>query len=255
MGLNSRGGRGSNKTYINIYAGNLVLEYPTQEALERKLEILGLEFDTEKVSESSRLDTICLRQKLKGKNEGKDVFYYILRDVGGYITDITLNENDFGEFLGLEFTDVDEKFEVSLGDVGSRMAIDFVRRMGGLDLNEEVVMGVWNISAEEADNGKAKSGVRMYQDDAKIEYFIEYDELPEPITKKKGRKTVWDFSEQETYLYEALIEWRESNFSSSDVSEKLPEKEAPKAKATPNKRKARVPVESTTEEDDNDMPF
>jgi len=72
-------------------------------------------------------------------------------------------------FLELEFTDVDEKFSVSLGDVYSRMAKDFIRRMGGLDLNEEVIFGVWSISAEEADNGKAKSGVRMYQDDTKVE--------------------------------------------------------------------------------------
>ena len=251
MGFNTRGGGGSNKNYLNVFQGNLVLEYNTQESLEKKLDSLGLEYDTEKVSDGNRMDTICVRQKAKGKNEGKDVFYYIIRDVSGYLTGVTLNENDWGEFLELEFTDVDEKFSVSLGDVYSRMAKDFIRRMGGLDLNEEVIFGVWSISAEEADNGKAKSGVRMYQDDTKVEYFIEYDELPEPSTKKKGRKTVWDFTEQENFLFEALTEWKDENFASTEVDEKLPQKED--ADEAPKGRTSRKASTAKTEKDD--VPF
>lgn len=239
MGFNTRGGGGSNKTYLNVYQGNLVLEYNSEADLEKKLESLGLDPDNIKV-----------RQRTKGRNEGKDVFYYVLYDVSGYLSNITLNENDFGEFLELEFTDVDEKFSVSLGDVYSRMAKDFIRRMGGLDLNEEVVFGVWSISAEEADNGKAKSGVRMYQDDEKIDYHIEYDELPEPTTKKKGRKTVWDFTEQESFLYDELIKWKDDNFTSTDVEDKLPQKEEDEA---PTKRTSRKV--STSKKEKDDVPF
>lgn len=249
MGLNTRVSGGSNKTFINVFQGNLVLEYDSQEALEKKLDFLGLDYDTEKVSEANRLDTICVRQKLKGKNEGKDVFYYILRDVSGNITDVTLTENDWGEFLQIELTDVDEKFSISLGDVSSRMAKDFVRRIGNIDLNEELVFGVWSISAEDADNGKAKSGVRMYQDDTKLEYFIEYDELPEPTTKMVRRKKVWDFSEQEEFLYDALTEWKDENFSSGEVENDLPKKKEEK----PTRRKTRTA--SKNKEDNDDMPF
>lgn len=250
MGLNSRGSA-SNKTYMNIYQGNIVLEYGDQDGLERKLDSLGLPYEEDaEASDKIKLDTVCVRQRTKGRNEGKDVFFYIVRDIGGKLTDVTLSENDFGEFLELEFTDVDEKFQVSLGDVSSRMAKDFVRRLGNIDLSEELIFGVWSISAEQADNGKAKSGVRMYQFDEKLDYFIDYDALPEPTTKKKGRKTVWDFTEQENFLYEALVEWKEENFSNTDVEETLPEKEA---EEKPNRRTSRKAT--TAKEEVDDLPF
>jgi len=231
MGLNTRGGGSSNTTYLNIYQGNIVLEYNTEADLEKKVESLGLDPEYIKV-----------RQRTKGRNEGKDVFYYVLFDVSGMLTNIKLNENDFGEFLELEFTDVDERFVVSLGDVSSRMAKDFVRRVGNLDLDKEVVFGVWSISAEEADNGKAKSGVRMYQDDEKLEYFVSYDDMPEPSQKKKGRKTIWDFSDQENYLYDVLIEWKDENFKPDDVdSKEEPTKEEKKPTRNSRAKKDDLP--------------
>lgn len=250
MGLNTRGSGGSNKTFINVFQGNLVLEYDNQGTLEKKLDFLGLPYDTDEVNDGNRMDSICVRQKTKGKNEGKDVFYYILRDVSGNITEVTLTENDWGEFLQIELTDVDEKFSISLGDVSSRMAKDFVRRMGNIDLSKELVFGVWSISAEDADNGKPKSGVRMYQDDTKLEYFIEYDELPEPDQKKKGRKIVWDFTDQEEFLYDALTKWKDENFSATEVENTLPEKEE-ETKTT--KRKPRTA--SKSKEEKSDVPF
>ena len=241
MGLNTRGGGSSNKTYLNVYQGNIVLEYSNESDLEKKLESLGLDPENIKV-----------RQRTKGRNEGKDVFYYILFDVSGFLTNIKLHENDFGEFLEIEFTDVDEKYSVSLGDVSSRMAKDFVRRMGNIDLNEELVFGVWSISAEDADNGKAKSGVRMYQNDERLEYFIEFDDLPEPDQKKKGRKTVWDFTEQENFLYDTLIEWKDANFADVEVENELPEKEE-ESEEKPSRRKPRQANKAKKEKDD--VPF
>ena len=240
MGLNTRGGGGSNKIYLNIYQGNIVLEYNTEEDLLKRVESLGLDPENIKV-----------RQRTKGKYEGKDVFYYVLYDVSGLLTNISLTENDFGEFMELEFTDVDEKYCVSLGDVSSRFAKDFIRRMGNLDLTKEIVFGVWNISAEEADNGKSKSGVRMYQDDEKVEYFVDYDEMPEPEQKKKGRKTVWDFTEQENYLYDLLLTFKEDNFVDTEVEDELPQKEEEESAS-----KKRTPRAASKEKKDkSDIPF
>jgi len=229
MGLNNRG-TSSNKTFMSVYQGNIVLEYSEQDNLENKLRKLGLPFEEGEVSKSPKLDTVCVRQRVKGKNEGKDVYYYIVRDIGGYLTDVTINETDFGDFLELEFTDLDEKFSISLGDVYSRMSKDFIRRLGNINLENELVFGVWNITAEQADNGKAKSGVRMYQDDEKLEYFIEYNDLPEPEQKKKGRKTIWDFTEQENYLFDILMKWKNENFTDKKVDDTLPEKQEEKPK-------------------------
>ena len=236
MGLNSRGGGSSNKTYLSVYQGKLVLEYSKEEDLVKKLEYLGLDPNDIKV-----------RQKTKGRYEGQDVFYYVLYDVSGKLTGISLRENDYGEFMELEFTDVDEKFMVSLGDVYSRISKDFIRRVGGLDLSEELVFGVWSISAEDSENGKPKSGTLMYQNDEKVDYFIPFEDLPEPVTKTRGRKTTWDFTEQENFLYESLTNFIADYFSSPEVTEKLPEKND-----NPPKRAPRKPVTATK---DDDMPF
>ena len=123
--------------------------------------------------------------------------------------------------------------------------------MGNIDLTKELVFGVWNISAEEADNGKAKSGVKMYQDDTKLEYYIGYDEMPEPTTKKKGSKTIWNFDDQEEFLYDSLSTFKNDNFLDESVSESLPPRaEKPKAPAKATPRKAKVKAPST-----DDLPF
>jgi hypothetical protein len=130
MGLNSRGaGGGSNTTFLNVYQGNIVIEYDEQDKLLSKLDSLGLDPEGVKV-----------RQRTKGKNEGKDVFYYVLFDVSGLLTNVTIKELPFGEFVELEITDVDEKFVVSLGDVTGRIAKDFARKCGGIDLSSELVL-------------------------------------------------------------------------------------------------------------------
>lgn len=251
MALNTRGTSSSNKTYLNIYQGNIVLEYDSQESLISKLDALGLEY-AEEIAESNRMGYVCERKRTKGRNEGKSVFYYILNDVSGMLTNIKSTVNDFGEFVELEFTDVDETFSVSLGDVYSRICKDFIRRMGNIDLNKELVFGVWNITAEEADNGKAKSGVKMYQDGNKLEYYISYDEMPEPTTKKKGSKTIWNFDDQEEFLYDSLTTFKNDNFLDETVSESLPPKtEAPKATATTRKPRAKA----TATADTDDLPF
>lgn len=249
MGINTRGTSSSNKTFLNIFQGNIVLEYDTQDALTSKLDSLGLEY-AEEISDTNRMGHVCERLRTKGKNEGKSVFYYILSDISGKLSNVKTTVNDFGEFVELEFTDVDETFSVSLGDVYSRICKDFIRRAGNIDLSKDLVFGVWNITAEEADNGKAKSGVKMYQDDTKLEYAIGYDEMPEPTTKKKGSKTIWNFDDQEEFLYNALMEFKNENFLDENVSEALP----PKAEATkPSVRKPRAKAVANDSQDD--LPF
>ena len=50
MGMNTRGGGGSsNKTYLGVYANQLVLEYAKEEDLVAKLEALG--YDPDKIQE------------------------------------------------------------------------------------------------------------------------------------------------------------------------------------------------------------
>tara|TARA_R110000803_G_scaffold78075_1_gene143081 strand:+ start:7400 stop:8194 length:795 start_codon:yes stop_codon:yes gene_type:complete len=187
-----------------LFQGNLVLEHDKRVDLISKLERMGLDPEPNGGHKGAQV-----RQRTKGKNEGKDVFYYVINSVDGLLSDITLRETDFGEFLSVEFTDVDEVYVVSLGDVFGRFAKDFIRRIESVDLASEVVFGTWVM---EADNGKTYSGVRLYQVGEKIEYVYANEDLPPPIEKTRGGKTSWDFSDQEEFLYDLLIGYLKNNF-------------------------------------------
>lgn len=256
MGVKQRGAQGSGKTYFGIYSDQLVIQYDDRESLEKKCDQLG--FDPE---------DILVRKKTKGKNEGQEVFYIVVDAIDGLIQDIRINETDWGDFVEIELDDIGDKFIVSLGDVfESRMAKDFVRRIGNLDLGKELVFGVWSMTKEETGSSK-RSGVKMYQDDEKVEYAIGYDEMPEPEEKKKGKNTTWDYTEQSQYLFEQLDEFIKENFSTKVDEKEREEKEPPnknKGRRKPaaskrkNARKASKPKkneEPVEEEEDDDAPF
>ena len=229
MGVNSMGAGGSNKTYFNMFQGELVIEYDKKEDLLAKLG--RMDQDPEPHGHHKGVQK---RKRTKGKNEGKKVFYYVFNDVNGKLTNVDLKETDFGEFLNLELTDDDgEVCVLSLGDVFGRFSKDFIRRVDGLSLKKEIAFGTWTM---ENDNGRTYSGVRMYQDGDKIDYEYANEDLPPPIEKKKGKKSTWDFSEQEEFLYKVLAKFLKKNFKpsvdhkSKDPIPKLSKKELKKRK-------------------------
>lgn len=202
MGLNTMGSGSNNITFFGLYGGEIVIEYDEKEKLEKKIERLGLD-----------PEDIETRKRTKGKNEGKEVFYYIFNDVEGLLTNVYLNETDWGEMLNIELTDADEKYVISLGEVFGRYAKDFIRRMDGIEFDTDLAIGTWTM---EADNGKTYSGVRLYQNGEKIDYVLETADLPAPVERKKGKKKEWDYSDQEEFLYEKIEGWLEENFKGKD---------------------------------------
>lgn len=249
MGLNTPGTGGSNKNFLGIFSNQLVMEFKKKEDLEAKVEALGL--DPEKIQ---------VRQKTKGENEGQDVFYYVFRELeGAKLTNIRLNDTDWGEFVELEFTDVDQKFIISLGDVFSRTSKDFIRRVENLDLDEDITFRVWSMTAEETGRS-AKSGVTMYQDGNKVEYAVSYDDMPAPVEKKKGKKVEWDYTDQEDYLYNVLVDFIKENFK-EDVKEEKPEPKPEPEQKKPAASSARKPraragaSAGSSEGKDDDLPF
>ncbi|AGO47885.1 hypothetical protein Phi40:1_gp020 [Cellulophaga phage phi40:1] len=246
MAINTRGAGASNTTYVGVYASELVLENTDEAKLTSKLESLGL-----------NPEDILERKKTKGKNEGQVVYYYILRNLEAKITGISINEADWGDMVEVSMTDVDDKYVISLGDVFSRTSKDFIRRIGNLDLTKEVDFGLWNMTAEET--GKSsRSGVKMYQDDEKVDYFLTYDEMPEPVQKKKGRLTEWDYSEQETFIYDHLVDFIKENFKDGAPSEDAGDKDStPKeeVKAKPERKKRAKATDAKEDKPKSNKPF
>jgi len=237
MGVNSMGIPGQNKVFFTIYNGKLVIERLQKEELQKVVERLGQDFAE---------GDIKTRQISKGKNEGKDMYYYVFNDVSGKITNIKIAETDFGEVINVEITDIGENYTISLGDVFGRYSKDFIRRINNLDLEEDVAFGTWST---ETDNGKTYSGVRMYQEGNKIEYTEKIEDLPAPTEKRRGKKIEWDFSEQDTFLYKILENYLEDNFRkpTNSVKESKP-KDAPKT-ATKAKKTKKTP------EKESDLPW
>jgi len=196
MGLKTKSGAG--KMFLSIFSGDIVVNYDVREDLERRVEALGLD-----------VNLIKERKKQAGKNEGQTVYYYVFDLVGGMIDNISIVEPSWGgETLHVIIKDVDEVFDITLGDIYSRHSRDFIRRLGNLDVNKEVDFGAWQM--EEGD--KVYSGVKLYQDNNKIDYSIVYTDLPKPTQKKRGSKITWDFTKQENFLYYILDKFIQENF-------------------------------------------
>lgn len=254
MGIKQKGAGSSGKTYLGIYSNQLVIQYDSRDELEKKCDQLG--FDP---------DDIQVREKMKGKNKGDEVFYIVVDAIDGIVTDIRIKETDFGDFLEIELDDIGDKFVISLGDVfESRQAKDFIRRMENIDLGTTLEFGVWSMSKEETGTS-SRAGVKMYQNDEKLEYAITYDDMPAPEEKKKGRDTTWDYTEQSQYLFEQVDAYIKENFSQPVEEKEREEKEEPKKdkgrrkpKASTRKdtRKSAAKAEDPVEdEEDDEAPF
>jgi len=236
MGVNTMGGGSSHKTFIKTFSNNLVLEYDKREDLEKKVEEMGL-----------NPELIIVRKKAKGKNEGKEIYYYILFDISGKLTDVSLRDTDWGEMLELEISDVDDKYLVSMGEVFGVLSKDFIRRLGNIDMGKDITLGTWSMVSDK--NGKTYSGVKIYQDNTKIEYNLANTDLPMGVQKTRGGKTTWDFGEQEDFLYKIIGDWIKAEFS-SDSDNKVNDTE----KTNKPLRAKFVSVNEGSEQKD-DLPF
>jgi hypothetical protein len=214
MGMNFNDtSAGSRVTYLNSYSGSLVLANTNKEKLITKLESLSI--PTEGIRE---------RKKAKGDNEGQVVYYVVVPEVEGVISNMKVKEADWGDTLEITIKDVEDSMVIDLGGVFDRTVKDFIRRLGNVDLTSELRFGLWKMTAEET--GKSsRSGVKIYQNGGtKVEYALTYDDMPAPVEKKKGRETKWDYTDQEAFLYEYLQSYIKDNFSEGLTEPKAEEK-------------------------------
>lgn len=202
MGLKSKGDYGSNLTFLQVLQGKLVIANRDRDSLESKVEDLGLD-----------PDDIVSYEVSKGDNAGQERYFIEVGSIEGMLTGVSIQEAPFGDVLEIRITDGDESFNISLGMVDSKVAKDFIRRMDNLDLDNLVEFSIWHIPAERTERGSAMTGVKMAQDNTKVEYALTYDDLPAPIEKKKMGKTTWDYTDQVNYLYEKLVEFIRNNFA------------------------------------------
>lgn len=92
--------------------------------------------------------------------------------ISGQITGIEFKEGEFGEQLNITiyFPNQDENYILTMQS-NSRYAIDFMKRLPGVDFDKEVELTPYDIE----DNGKRNVGIRLVQGETIRNCFWDYE--------------------------------------------------------------------------------
>lgn len=166
------------------------------------------------------------------KNKKEETVYEIHHDkLTGTIQSMTINKNDFGKQLEIEISDVEAKFLLTI-PVESKYFDSFAAKIGNVNLSVEVTIAPYSFQPKDSDT--KRTGINLYQDGNKVEYFFsETNPQGKPFPKaEKLDEDEWKiFKLQERKFYCEFI----TNLG-------LPEPE--------NARK-----DMSKEEDNSDLPF
>lgn len=183
MGLHEESS--SNKTYLSIIGGKITKR------------ITEAEYNT---ASANNEEGYSVRELEKGPNKGTNVYEKQFRGISGRIISAKVESSDYGQRVVIELLDGDVYV---LGiPLDSRYANDIMFKWPNIDFDLDVYISPWDF---EDDEGKRRTGVTLKQDDTKVDRFWTKDnpgELPPAKKKKKGKETVWDFDEQQTFLVE-----------------------------------------------------
>ena len=105
----------------------------------------------------------------KNKN-GVEVWEKLYNSVSGTITSLKMDDSQYGKQLKVGLNDG----ELLTIPVASAYFSTFVNKIGNVKLAKEVKIAPYNFEAE----GKKKSGITIYQDGEKVEWFISKDNQP-----------------------------------------------------------------------------
>lgn len=177
------------------------------------------------------------------ENKLGNVVYEIYHDtVTGFITKAEIDDSgDYGDQLKITVSDDIGDSIVASIPMESRYASDFMKRYPGINLDEEVSLTPYSFE----DDGKKRSGISVRQNNQKIPHQWTKDnpgDMPQPEEKKKGKKIVWDWTDQLNFLIEKFEE------KSKEITRK------PKAASI----KDQVIAESKAnveEQEEDDLPF
>lgn len=95
--------------------------------------------------------------------------------------------------------------------VTSQHAQSFIAKVRNLDLDKEIKFVPYKMERSDK-KGKYNIGVSLYQDDTKVEKFLNTSkggDLPEMVQRKRAGKVEWDTAERDTFLFDHLVAWIE----------------------------------------------
>lgn len=166
---------GSSTTYLNIADGKLVQRL--QEANSST---------TERVTKT-----------------GKVVHELKFKSVTGVLTNVTVNENDYGKQWHVSLEDEGNKYIITM-PYSSRYATSFLKQLPNIDIHTKVTIMPWSMVSKD-DASKKITGVTTYQHDIKTAPFYTRENqngLPQMTKLKVKGQEVWDDSDMLTFLEE-----------------------------------------------------
>lgn len=153
------------------------------------------------------------RELTMGVNAGKIVKELQYTGIEGSIERCYVDESDYGANLITELVDEEgSRFKLQI-PLDSQFFGQYAKRMPNIDTSKPLFLGLGY------DRERGRNFLYARQGDEKVSMAYTKDNpngLPEPIKKTVKGKEVWDFEEQENFLYEVAMDFS-TKLESSDV--------------------------------------
>ena len=153
------------------------------------------------------------RELTKGVNAGKVVKELQYTGVEGKIVDAYVEESEFGaKFVTELVDDEDSKFKLQI-NLDSSYFPQLAKRMPNIDKDKSLFLGLG------FDRERERNFLYARQDGVKVEMKFTKENpngMPAPIQKEVKGKQVWDWEEQENFLYEIAMDFA-SSFETDDI--------------------------------------
>jgi len=153
------------------------------------------------------------RELTMGVNAGKIVKELQYTGIEGSIERCYVDESDYGANLITELVDEEgSRFKLQI-PLDSQFFGQYAKRMPNIDTSKPLFLGLGY------DRERGRNFLYARQGDEKVSMAYTKDNpngLPEPTKKTVKGKEVWDFEEQENFLYEVAMDFS-TKLESSDV--------------------------------------
>jgi hypothetical protein len=142
------------------------------------------------------------REYVTKDGEKKTVWEYQNTSFLARMTNAGFEETSFGQVFSLGLNDGTKDYELRLPCPG-RLFEQFAKRIPNINKESPLYIGAFT-------NEKGHNVLYLKQNGAKVEMAFTRDApngLPEPTKTQKMGKDVWDFSEQQEFLYQVAKNW------------------------------------------------
>lgn len=160
--------------------------------------------------------------KVKDTGEEKTVWEFRYPSFTGDIEGAYFDSTQYGDFFCVDLSVPDgETYQLRI-NVDSRLFEQFAKRIPNIDKDLPLTIGAFT-------DDKKRNAIYMNQGKSKVLYAYTRDNMngmPAAEGKEVRGKTVWDYTDQNNFLYELAKNWFPSK-DASDIEDSFQDQEGP----------------------------